>query len=215
MKRRRPRRCSVVDVILADQKLDVIAGSAGALLVLLGLHAMTGNANMLENGLWCGENLLNRRVQTSTGHRAWATLDGKPLTGFSHGAAGIAMALAKLHAVTGDKRLLEAAQGAMSYERSVRNEMTGDWAELRRLPEKCGQPGNHERMVPRCNRHPGLAVGGFWGCRRPRNPVGYRIGQHACSSRWRNRPRSHLLRALGEGFDPEAGRRNPQAARHG
>jgi lantibiotic modifying enzyme len=53
------------------------------------------------------------------GLRAWPTHGDLALTGFAHGAAGIAYALARLHAVTGDLSYFDAAVAGIEYERSA------------------------------------------------------------------------------------------------
>jgi lantibiotic modifying enzyme len=46
-------------------------------------------------------------------------MKGKVLTGFSHGAAGMAWALLPLAALTGDERFRTAALAALDYERGL------------------------------------------------------------------------------------------------
>jgi len=62
-----------------------------------------------------------------TGHRAWPTQEGKLLTGFSHGTAGIAYALLRLYEVTDEVAFRAAAEQAFAYEHSVPAPQTGSW----------------------------------------------------------------------------------------
>jgi lantibiotic modifying enzyme len=62
--------------------------------------------------------------------RAWPTLNGRLLTGFSHGAAGIAYALTRLYEITCKDTLLGAAQEAVEYERSVFMADFDNWPDL-------------------------------------------------------------------------------------
>ena len=79
-----------------DQNLDIIGGSAGAILGLLALYRNSRDPEVLEQAAHCGYHLLENRTASATGHRVWKSLDGPLLTGFSHGTAGIAYALLKL-----------------------------------------------------------------------------------------------------------------------
>jgi len=117
--------------IAADQALDVLAGAAGAVLGLCALAEAGGDRQVLERAVACGQHLLRQRTASAAGQRAWASRNGKLLTGFSHGAAGIAYALLRLHALTGDPDLLEAAREAIAYERSVFSANAGNWPDLR------------------------------------------------------------------------------------
>ncbi len=117
--------------IRADRSLDVVAGAAGAILGLLALHESTGDAGLLEQAHLCALHLLEQRTPSAAGPRAWPTRDGQLLAGFGHGAAGIAYALLRLHAVAPDGQLVAAAQEALAYERSVFSAAAGNWPDLR------------------------------------------------------------------------------------
>ena len=119
------------ELIAADQKFDIISGAAGAILGLLALYNISADSEVLEQAITCGYHLLNHRTVSHSGDRAWATLDRKLLTGFSHGAAGIAYALLRLYQVTGEAAFLKAAHEAISYERSVFIPEMGNWPDFR------------------------------------------------------------------------------------
>lgn len=120
-----------VDAIAADRHLDVMSGTAGALLGLLALHQAFGNAAVLERARVCGRRLVDARVEGPGGSRAWRTLDGRQLAGFSHGASGIAHALLQLHAITGDEDLRRAAEDGLAFERHVFSADARSWPDLR------------------------------------------------------------------------------------
>jgi len=119
------------DLIAADKKFDIISGVAGTILGLLALHKVSASSEVLERALACGNHLLNNRVASNSGYRAWKTLSGLLPTGFSHGAAGIAYALLCLYQVTSETAFLEAAQEAIAYERSVFIPEVGNWPDFR------------------------------------------------------------------------------------
>jgi lantibiotic biosynthesis protein len=112
-------------------QLDVIGGSAGAIAVLLNLHARAPSAPLLEAALRHCE-LLLQEVSRSEDGWSWKTIPAsRNLTGFSHGASGIAWALLELHRVTGEPRLREAALEAFRYERSCFNAAEQNWPDFR------------------------------------------------------------------------------------
>ncbi|MEM7592879.1 MAG: type 2 lanthipeptide synthetase LanM family protein [Cyanobacteria bacterium P01_A01_bin.83] len=117
--------------IAADKKFDIVSGTAGTILGLLALYDTTEDSTVLELAKSCGYHLLNHRVASDTGYRAWATVNGKLLTGFSHGAAGIAYALLRLYAVASDPTFLQGAEEAIAYEGSVFDSPAQNWPDLR------------------------------------------------------------------------------------
>ncbi|MEO1347949.1 MAG: type 2 lanthipeptide synthetase LanM family protein [Cyanobacteria bacterium J06635_15] len=118
-------------LIAADNDFDITGGAAGAIPGLLALYEATGEVTVLEKAIACGNHLLNHQMNTLRHPKAWQTLAEKPLTGFSHGAAGIAYALLKLYAVTNDLRYQASAQEGIEYERSVFSESEANWPDLR------------------------------------------------------------------------------------
>ncbi len=117
--------------IAADRHFDVMLGAAGVILGLLPLYDVTLDPAVLEQVIACGHHLLNNRVASNSGYRTWATLDGKLLTGFSHGVAGIAYALLRLYITTHDVAFLEAAKEAIAYENSVFSPEARNWPDFR------------------------------------------------------------------------------------
>ena len=117
--------------IRADRHFDFIAGAAGAILVLLALWRETREPILIEKALLCGEQLLRSRVSRDGKPRAWKTIAQRPLAGFSHGAAGIGVALLRLHQVVPDVRFLEAALEGFAYERTLFSRDACNWADLR------------------------------------------------------------------------------------
>jgi type 2 lantibiotic biosynthesis protein LanM len=118
------------EAIAADEKVDMMFGVAGAILGLLSLYQQTGEEALLDTAIACGKHLLSRRTQTAP--RAWVTIESqKPLTGFSHGAAGISLALLRLYAATADTAYLEAAIEGIEYEQSVFDKSVRNWPDFR------------------------------------------------------------------------------------
>ncbi|MFP5270959.1 type 2 lanthipeptide synthetase LanM family protein [Coleofasciculus sp.] len=143
------------DRIAADQQFDLVAGAAGAILGLLTLYQVTADSGILGQATRCGEHLLNHRVISETGCKTWATGAEKPLTGFSHGAAGIAYALLRLYEVTQEVVFREAAEDAIAYERHLFSPTEGNWLDLRSYALIDGKP---TYMTSWCHGAPGIGL---------------------------------------------------------
>lgn len=122
-----------------DTYLDVMSGTAGAVLSLLAVHGSlesedqpSGAAEqILDVARSAGRHLLAR--QNDAG--GWPGIDRPALTGFAHGAAGIAHALLTLaERVDGAERdeLREAALRAFAFERSLFVPEAQTWMDPRR-----------------------------------------------------------------------------------
>ncbi|MCP3101661.1 type 2 lantipeptide synthetase LanM family protein [Myxococcus sp. K15C18031901] len=121
------------EVIAADDQFDTVSGAAGALLGLLVLHQATGLETALERARRCGAHLLEHQRPCEPAGAAWFARKGRPLTGIAHGAAGIALALLRLHAVVGDSRLRVAAERALAFEDSVFVPSEAGWPDFRHV----------------------------------------------------------------------------------
>jgi type 2 lantibiotic biosynthesis protein LanM len=137
--------------LASDQALDVSAGSAGALLGLLVLYDLVRDQTILDRAIACGRHLLESRIESPAGPRAWPTLSDRLLTGFAHGAAGIAYALLRLFAATSDEIYREAAEEGIAYEDSLFVHESGNWPDLR----TDAQPAY---MTSWCHGAPGIGL---------------------------------------------------------
>ncbi|MEZ4294639.1 MAG: type 2 lanthipeptide synthetase LanM family protein [Polyangiaceae bacterium] len=122
-------------LIAEDRAFDLLSGSAGAIAALLSLHAVAPSDELLRIATACGDHLLAHARPMGDGEAlAWPCPEEvlAPLTGFAHGAAGIAWALSSLALVTGQSRFAEAADRARAYERAafVPGEGWPDWRKL-------------------------------------------------------------------------------------
>lgn len=116
--------------IESDGQLDVLRGSAGAILGLLALYHRTGDEAVLNKAVNAGEHLLSSRVERD-GYRAWrTTTHDRFLTGFSHGISGIAYALTKLGEASGEHRFRDAAVESLQFEREQFVSERGNWPNL-------------------------------------------------------------------------------------
>jgi type 2 lantibiotic biosynthesis protein LanM len=124
---------------LNAQGLDLMTGSAGAILGLLSIYERRREDALLALAIRHGERLLAVARKGARGW-SWDTLPGQTrqdLTGLSHGAAGIGCALLELHRVTGDATFREAALEAFNYERQCFSREHRNWPDFRSF----GPPG--------------------------------------------------------------------------
>nr|WP_246410197.1 type 2 lanthipeptide synthetase LanM family protein [Granulicella aggregans] len=112
---------------------DIIGGTAGWLLCLIAAATCSGSTNhFLEEIEATTDQLVNAKEGSDVeptwrgGAEAYA-----PLTGFSHGAAGIAYALLKASLALGREDLLELAVRSLSYESKLMSESEENWPDFR------------------------------------------------------------------------------------
>ena len=142
--------------IAKDRHFDLMQGTGGTILGLLSLYQATFDSAILEQANACGYYLLNNRIASNSGLRSWSTVNNKLLTGFSHGAAGIAYALLQLYKTVGDPVFLEGAEEAIAYERSVFSSVEGNWPDLRSFTLKNEKPSF---MNSWCHGATGIGLG--------------------------------------------------------
>lgn len=151
-----------------DTRLDLLSGAAGCIAGLLCLYSCSPSPRLLELAVRCGERLLSQAHDMPQG-LAWdSPFPARgPLTGFSHGAAGIAWALLELAAATGENRFRTAGLGGIAYERSLFSAEAGNWPDLRLLDRgrKAEGDGPAPFHVAWCHGAPGIGLGRLL-CRR-------------------------------------------------
>ena len=118
--------------IKSDKVLDIISGSAGAILGLINLYKETNNKMVLDTANKCAKHILSQQKKNETGHMAWETItEDKFLAGFSHGAAGISYALQRLYFITKNTDYLNAAKQALDFETSIYSSEHNNWPDNR------------------------------------------------------------------------------------
>lgn len=141
-------------IIDADRDLDIIGGSAGAILALLSLRETFAD-RFLDRAVWCGDRLVAAQIHTHWGSN-WPSADGRMLAGFAHGAAGIAYALVRLYEATGTRKYLDAALRAHRYERAIYSAAQRNWPLVRSAGHL---PGNIAVvMTAWCHGAPGIGL---------------------------------------------------------
>lgn len=101
------------------QRRDVRAGTAGAIPALLKIHQKLREDFLLETAKKHGEWLLSAAPEINDGGTLLNahSLPGERAGGLARGAAGIALALLELYRVTGEQKLLQAAEQAFQETR--------------------------------------------------------------------------------------------------
>jgi type 2 lantibiotic biosynthesis protein LanM len=160
-------------LIERDEALDLIGGAAGCLASLLTLHQYAPSARTLAAMAQCGDRLLARAQPQDKG-LGWVTpvpATG-PLTGFSHGAAGVAWALLELAAVAGAERFRSAALAATAYERSLFCPGACNWPDLRYWGPPGQAPASAQAafLTAWCHGAPGIGLARLRGLRHQDDP---------------------------------------------
>jgi type 2 lantibiotic biosynthesis protein LanM len=127
------------ELIAADKQLDVMGGSAGAILSLLRLYRDTRSSDVLARAIKCGEHLLSQPRTGPEGCRCWSAQasEARALNGMSHGAAGFAYALMSLSVATGRDEFARVASECVAFENSSYDATRTNWPDLR----GDGEPG--------------------------------------------------------------------------
>lgn len=146
---------------LENWESDLLYGKAGVIVGLLILRDLLEKPALLDICTSLAQKLLRKAEKSRAGY-SWplsALPSSRNLTGFSHGAAGIAHALLELFHVTGDPKYCAAAQAAFAYERSWYDPSQQNWPDLREEP---GQPRPDRKSLPFatawCHGAPGIAL---------------------------------------------------------
>jgi lantibiotic modifying enzyme len=143
--------------LAADRRFDLIDGGAGAIMALLTLQRERPSQTALNVARACGDHLLANACEVDGGGLGWTNPipSVAPLTGLSHGAGGIALALLHLSAAAGDSRYADAGRAALRYERGTYVAAEGNWPDLRAI----GDPASRPRfMTTWCHGAPGIGM---------------------------------------------------------
>jgi lantibiotic modifying enzyme len=146
---------------LDPMSLDIISGAAGAITGLGAIDRRLGGDRYLDEARRLGEHLL------AHAHRdgevwSWTTLppmgpqEQKDLTGYSHGAAGIALALLELSVRTGDARYRDGALGGFAYERKQFSPEQQNWPDFRSFASPTPQQPGYS--LAWCHGGPGIGL---------------------------------------------------------
>lgn len=152
-------------VLVTEERLaaevcdDLVSGVAGMVAALLVLHEVSqdplpAGGTSLDLARMCGQRLVDKRVSYEDRPRGWVSVPKfPPLSGFSHGAAGVAYALMRLYRATGERAFLEAAREGIEFERTTYSPEDRNWLDLRALSK-----GQQRCLNNWCHGAPGIAL---------------------------------------------------------
>lgn len=121
-------------LIEQDNLLDLLNGSAGCIMGLRCLASCAPSTQIDEVLRLCGERLATTAIAMPEGIGWTIRKDRPPLSGLSHGNAGIAWALLEVTRHTGEQHFHALARKALTYERSLFSPAENNWLDLRRIP---------------------------------------------------------------------------------
>jgi lantibiotic biosynthesis protein len=145
---------------VSGHDLDVISGSAGAIPLFLLLHSRCGEDFLMDLALRHAHHLVES-ARRDGDTWSWNTLraaSGRDLTGFSHGASGIAWALLELFARTGVPVFRTAALAGLAYERRWFSPQHGNWPDFRTANERNPPGGDPSYGIAWCHGAPGIGL---------------------------------------------------------
>lgn len=133
---------------------DLLLGAAGTIIALLYGYNASGNEALLDKAIKLGYVLCNNATPCDRGV-FWTTIPNKPpLTGLSHGAAGISLALFELYAVCGEVLFLNMGLEAVRFEQSWFSNTMLNWPDFREnIPANVNE---YQYSVAWCNGAPGI-----------------------------------------------------------
>ncbi|NEX19927.1 hypothetical protein G3480_06300 [Thiorhodococcus mannitoliphagus] len=148
----------------ANGEFDIIGGAAGGILALIVIDALTADALSLdlatELGHWlCGT---AEYTENACSWKSPTVQAQNNLTGYSHGTAGVAHALAELFVRTGERCFADIARAALEYERSWFDIDLKNWPDFRlgagrsRSGKAAGTPRHY--CSTWCHGAPGIAL---------------------------------------------------------
>jgi type 2 lantibiotic biosynthesis protein LanM len=148
-------------LINEDKELDITGGAAGCIASLISLYRCRPSQQTLTAAIKCGDHLITQAKQMERGI-GWVpkSTGEKPLSGFSHGTAGLAWALLELASLTGEQRFQTTALAAIEYERSLFCPEVGNWSDLRNFADTvlADKDSHYTCKTAWCHGAPGIGL---------------------------------------------------------
>ena len=142
----------------ADRTLDIIGGTAGFIMAASALEHVR-SAPTSRRLLQRAASVLTARGEESADGLSWSTSlpASRPLTGLSHGASGMALALLAAGRLVNQPVFVRAALRALRYERTCFSAARMNWPDYRILPGR-GQEDEPSWMWSWCHGAPGIGL---------------------------------------------------------
>jgi hypothetical protein len=141
--------------------MDLLGGSSGSLFALLIGYRMTDESDCLKAAIRLADEMLQTAERSRDGLFWPSSLAGTQsgLTGFAHGASGIAASLLDLDRYAADGKYVAAAELAMDHEDGLLDREQGNWPDLRGRPQKTTSKERTPRCLEFwCHGAPGIAL---------------------------------------------------------
>lgn len=135
-----------------DKKFDLIFGTAGLLLGLIKLYKVTGDENVLSKVSLTADYLVQNCKSTGQGDNLIPTYGPKVVTGLSHGASGIALALLKTFEITKDEKYKTTAMAHFDFEEEIYD------ADAANYPTYQSTPTEKAFITAWCHGAPGIGL---------------------------------------------------------
>lgn len=148
------RKCS--SLVFQDESFDVMCGAAGCVLALLAFLSRAPSREIASLATAAGDHLLSSAMRSNENGYSWKTLPKvAPLGGFSHGVAGIALALERLARETGGEQYHRAALEALRYQEYLFDPQSNTWRDLRL---DCVEKEPEQLTQAWCHGAPGIGL---------------------------------------------------------
>ena len=149
---------ALCDHVDADRTLDIVGGTAGFIMAASALEHVR-SAPLTRRALRHAAECLIARGEERAGGLSWSTNlpASQPLTGMSHGASGIALALLATGRLLDHVPFGHAAIRALCYERSCFDPIRANWPDYRVLPGR-DHNGSLAWMWAWCHGAPGIGL---------------------------------------------------------
>ncbi|HET9167610.1 MAG TPA: type 2 lanthipeptide synthetase LanM family protein, partial [Candidatus Angelobacter sp.] len=167
------------ELVSKDKSLDIIGGSAGCIGALLALDRTSASDKTLAVAVQCGDLLISKAQPMEHGAAWFNSIETvKPITGFAHGAAGIAWALLELAARTGNQKYKDAAINAMEYEHAQYSSVLGNWTDA---PVEDATAAKYDvgPSMAWCHGAPGIGLARLAALKRINHPLAHQDLQNA------------------------------------
>ncbi|MFZ4452513.1 type 2 lanthipeptide synthetase LanM family protein [Salibacterium aidingense] len=139
----------IPDLLYKDEEFDIIGGAAGAIVVLINCYKKTKLDIFLKTAAECGTYLMENRVNINEEQVSWIGIAEQPLTGFSHGNAGIVYALSMLNDYLQDEKMFKVISKGMNYENSQM--IQDNWMDKRKATDEAS-------VASWCHGSPGILL---------------------------------------------------------
>lgn len=137
---------------------DILDGMAGVAVILKNIYGIKPSAKLLEAITILADKLVDAAIHLENGV-AWKNGEDKiPLTGFGHGASGIAYALFEINKISPKPVYLEKAIAGIEFESSKFIEQIGNWMDLRIFREDDLQNQMKDEMIAWCHGAVGIGI---------------------------------------------------------